>query len=75
MSVTVEQVHGVLKTIFDPEIHLSIWDLGLIYGVEVTPDGTGKDKVAVRMTLTTPACPYGPALPAKSTRTSAPWLG
>ena len=65
MSVTVEQVNGVLKTIFDPEIHLSIWDLGLIYGVEVSPDGSGKDKVAVRMTLTTPACPYGPALLSK----------
>jgi metal-sulfur cluster biosynthetic enzyme len=65
MAVTVEQVRGVLKTIFDPEIHLSILDLGLIYGVEVVPDGNGKDKVAVRMTLTTPACPYGPALLSK----------
>ncbi len=65
MSVTVEQVRGVLKTIYDPEIHLSIADLGLIYGVDVTPDGKGKDKVAVRMTLTTPACPYGPALLSK----------
>lgn len=65
MSVTVEQVKGVLKTIYDPEIHLSIADLGLIYGVDVTPDGKGKDKVAVRMTLTTPACPYGPALLSK----------
>ncbi len=65
MSVTVEQVRGVLKTIYDPEIHLSIADLGLIYGVEVTPDGQGKDNVAVRMTLTTPACPYGPALLSK----------
>jgi metal-sulfur cluster biosynthetic enzyme len=65
MPVTVEHVNGVLKTIFDPEIHLSIWDLGLIYGVDVTPDGQGKDKVAVRMTLTTPACPYGPALLSK----------
>lgn len=65
MAVSVEQVRGVLKTIFDPEIHLSILDLGLIYGVEVIPDGNGKDKVAVRMTLTTPACPYGPALLSK----------
>ncbi len=65
MAVSVEQVRGVLKTIFDPEIHLSILDLGLIYGVEVVPDGNGKDKVAVRMTLTTPACPYGPALLSK----------
>jgi metal-sulfur cluster biosynthetic enzyme len=65
MAVTVEQVRVVLKNIFDPEIHLSILDLGLIYGVEVVPDGSGKEKVAVRMTLTTPACPYGPALLSK----------
>ncbi len=65
MAVTVEQVRSVLKTVFDPEIHLSVLDLGLIYSVEVTPDTTGKDKVAIRMTLTTPACPYGPALLSK----------
>lgn len=65
MAVTVDQVRGVLKTIFDPEIHLSVLDLGLIYGVEVTPNADGKDNVAIRMTLTTPACPYGPALLSK----------
>jgi metal-sulfur cluster biosynthetic enzyme len=42
----------------DPEIHLGILDLGLIYGVQSEPDGT----VTVRMTLTTPACPIGPLL-------------
>jgi metal-sulfur cluster biosynthetic enzyme len=65
MAVTVDQVREVLKKIYDPEIHMSIADLGLIYGVDVQPDGAGKDKVNVRMTLTTPACPYGPALLSK----------
>lgn len=48
----------VLKTVKDPEIGHNVWDLGLIYGIDVAPDG----RVTVRMTMTTPFCPYGPAL-------------
>ncbi|MBI4396915.1 MAG: DUF59 domain-containing protein [Elusimicrobia bacterium] len=62
MPVTEEDVRNVLKQIFDPEIALSIIDLGLVYGVDITPTENGKSNVNVRMTLTTPACPYGPAL-------------
>jgi len=62
---TVESVRAVLKTIFDPEIHLSILDLGLIYDVAVQSDGKKGHRVNIRMTLTTPACPYGPALLSK----------
>ena len=62
---TVDEVKKVLKLIEDPEIHLSILDLGLIYGVKVDADEKGGQKVNVRMTLTTPACPYGPALLSK----------
>ena len=65
MSVTEPEVRGVLKKIFDPEIHISIIDLGIIYGVDVLPADGGKNKVNVKMTLTTPACPYGPALLSK----------
>lgn len=65
MSVTEADVKGVLKTIHDPEIHLSILDLGLIYGVDIKPEGE-KSKVNVRMTLTSPACPYGPQLLSKT---------
>ncbi len=51
-----------LKEIYDPEIPVNIYDLGLIYGVEVTGDG----HAAVTMTLTTPHCPVAESMPAKS---------
>jgi metal-sulfur cluster biosynthetic enzyme len=66
MPVTEEQVKKVLKGILDPEIHISILDLGLIYGVDIQADGTDKAKVNVKMTLTGPGCPYGPALLSKT---------
>ena len=50
--ITEEQVLAGLKEVFDPEIPVNVVDLGLIYGVEVSPD----DKVRVTMTLTTPGC-------------------
>ena len=48
-----------LKTIFDPEIPVNIWELGLIYDVLVDAGG----RVGVRMTLTAPACPAAQSLP------------
>ena len=47
-----------LKTIYDPEIPVNIYALGLIYGVEVAEDG----RAEVRMTLTAPACPVAGAI-------------
>jgi metal-sulfur cluster biosynthetic enzyme len=64
MALTEADIRGVLKKIVDPEIHISIVDLGLIYGVDLQADGR-KQKVNVKTTLTTPACPYGPALLSK----------
>ncbi len=55
--VTEEKVKEELMPVKDPEIGLSVVDLGLIYGVDID-----EDKVTVKMTLTTPACPYGPEL-------------
>lgn len=55
---TVEQVKQALRTVVDPEIHLNIVDLGLIYGIELV-DATN---VKVDMTLTSPMCPFGPQL-------------
>ena len=50
-----------LKGIFDPEIPVNIYDLGLIYGVEVADNG----EVVVTMTLTTPHCPVAESMPAE----------
>ena len=47
------------RTVFDPEIPVNIYDLGLIYGVDVSADG----HVAVTMTLTTPHCPVAESMP------------
>lgn len=58
-KVTPELVYHVLQSVEDPEIHQNIVGLGLIYGVELNE---ALDKVGVKMTLTTPYCPYGPQL-------------
>ena len=68
MAVTEEQVMQALKPIEDPELHLGIVDLGLIYGVDVNPQPEGDD-VKLTMTFTTPFCPYGPQLKASVQRT------
>lgn len=52
-------VEEALKKVFDPEIPVNIWELGLIYSVDVTPE----HDVTVRMTLTAPACPVAGSLP------------
>jgi metal-sulfur cluster biosynthetic enzyme len=62
---TIPEIRTVLKTVYDPEIHLSVVDLGLIYDIGVEKDGDKGERVNVKMTLTTPACPYGPALLSK----------
>ena len=54
-----EDVIAALKDIFDPEIPVNIYDLGLIYGVDVAEDGG----VMVTMTLTTPHCPVAESMP------------
>lgn len=53
------KVLGVLRTIYDPEIPVNIYDLGLVYDLKV--DET--DAVTIRMTLTSPACPVAGSLP------------
>ena len=57
---TAEEVRTALKDVNDPELHLSIIDLGLIYGVEV--QGEKSEHVTVTMTLTSPGCPSGPEI-------------
>jgi metal-sulfur cluster biosynthetic enzyme len=55
---TKEQVIDTLRPIQDPEIQIGLVDLGLIYDVDISNKGA----VTVKMTLTTPACPYGEIL-------------
>ena len=52
-------IQAALKKVYDPEIPVDIWELGLIYDVFVTRDGV----VAIKMTLTAPACPAAQVLP------------
>lgn len=50
-----EAILKMLKTVFDPEIPVNVYDLGLIYGIEVKNDGI----CDITMTLTAPSCPAG----------------
>jgi FeS assembly SUF system protein len=62
MSVAMQirdRIIAVIKTVYDPEIPVDIYELGLVYGVEVTDDG----EVHVTMTLTSPMCPVAETLP------------
>lgn len=54
-----EAVVEALKDVYDPEIPVNIYDLGLIYDVQVSPEGHAK----VVMTLTTPHCPVAETMP------------
>jgi FeS assembly SUF system protein len=54
-----EKVVEALKTVYDPEIPVNIYELGLVYDLEVRPAG----RVAIKMTLTSPACPVAGSLP------------
>ena len=54
-----DQIVQQLKTVFDPEIPVDIYELGLIYKVKLDEDGA----VAIRMTLTSPMCPAAEELP------------
>jgi FeS assembly SUF system protein len=54
-----QQIVGVLKTVYDPEIPVNIYDLGLIYDLGVDDSGN----VDIQMTLTAPGCPVAGAMP------------
>jgi metal-sulfur cluster biosynthetic enzyme len=61
--ITEDQARLALRKVKDPELNLNIIDLGLVYGIRV--DG---NRVAVDMTLTSPACPAGPQIMAEAER-------
>jgi FeS assembly SUF system protein len=52
-------VVATLKTVYDPEIPVDIYELGLVYGIDVREDHS----VAIRLTLTSPMCPVAGSLP------------
>lgn len=54
-----ERTVAVLKTIFDPELPVNIYDLGLIYDIECGTDGV----IELKMTLTSPGCPVAQTFP------------
>ncbi|MEP9350503.1 SUF system Fe-S cluster assembly protein [Xanthobacter sp. KR7-225] len=59
ISRLTDEIVGALKSVYDPEIPVDIYELGLIYKVDIADDRT----VAVEMTLTTPNCPAAAELP------------
>ena len=61
------RVVRVLRSIYDPEIPVDIWELGLIYDVSVALDGSAR----VEMTLTSPNCPMAEEIPAEVERAVA----
>ncbi len=54
-----QEVVRVLKTVFDPEIPVDIYELGLIYEIKVNDEGA----LNIKMTLTSPACPVAESIP------------
>ena len=54
-----EQVEEALRQVYDPEIPVNIFELGLIYGIDISEEGA----VGIRMTLTAPSCPAAGAMP------------
>lgn len=59
-----DQIITALKNVYDPEMPVNIWELGLIYNVDVS----GAGEVHIRMTLTAPNCPVAGSLPAEVER-------
>ncbi len=57
------QILAGLKEIYDPEIPVNIYELGLIYKVEIMPEESGVSDVKVEMSLTSPACPVAQEMP------------
>lgn len=57
-KLTKETITEVLTDVYDPEIHVDIVSLGLVYEINVTEE----NDVKILMTLTFPGCPYGPAI-------------
>jgi len=53
MVFTKQDIISAIKTVYDPEIPVNIWDLGLIYDIDISDDNI----VSIKMTFTSPTCP------------------
>ncbi|MBT5876776.1 MAG: SUF system Fe-S cluster assembly protein [Candidatus Latescibacteria bacterium] len=60
-TAVIENITEVLKTVFDPEIPVNIYEMGLIYDIKIEPTG----ETDIKMTLTSPNCPAAQSLPAE----------
>ena len=56
-----DAIKMVIKTVYDPEIPVNVYDLGLVYGIDIDKDGV----VDLKLTLTSPSCPVAEELPAE----------
>ena len=61
VSILEGQVKDALRTVYDPEIPINIYELGLVYELQVEPTG----QVNVKMTLTAPSCPEAGEIPGR----------
>ena len=52
MTVERDEIISAIKTVYDPEIPVNIWDLGLIYNIDITDQ-----EIVITMTFTSPTCP------------------
>lgn len=52
MTINRDDIIAALKTVYDPEIPVNIWDMGLIYDIAI-----GENRVDIKMTFTSPTCP------------------
>ncbi|MCH7759623.1 metal-sulfur cluster assembly factor [Patescibacteria group bacterium] len=59
MPITKLKIIQVLKKCIDPELQIDLWNLGLIYKINISSTKNNKKRVQVTMTLTSPACPFG----------------
>ena len=61
MPISEESILAAMRQVHDPELMVNVVDLGLVYGIGVD-EVDGKTNIQIIMTMTTPACPFGPEL-------------
>ncbi|MBW2714230.1 MAG: DUF59 domain-containing protein [Deltaproteobacteria bacterium] len=60
-----DRIVSAIRTVYDPEIPLNVYDLGLIYEIDIKEEGDEESNVVVQMTLTAPGCPVADILVAE----------